>query len=67
MDPNDEAVMLRRMVEGLRKDFGADLGKQHLTLGKTGSSRVTRSRGLINKVSKKKQKKIIPFFPTFYI
>ncbi|XP_050693224.1 putative N-acetylated-alpha-linked acidic dipeptidase isoform X2 [Eriocheir sinensis] len=32
MDPNDEAVMLRRMAEGLRKDFGADLGKQHLTL-----------------------------------
>lgn len=35
MDPNDETVMLRRMVEGLREDFAGDLKKRHLTLGKT--------------------------------
>ena len=34
MDPNDEVVMLRRMAEGLRKDFGTELTKGRLTLGK---------------------------------
>lgn len=33
MDPEDEAVMLRRLLTGLREDYGEALQAEDITLG----------------------------------
>lgn len=42
MDPEDEAVMLRRLVAGLKEEYGAALQKEDISLGEKRKGREGR-------------------------